>query len=253
MDDSPPTDATRGLLISKLNWWTSDDDIISAVSQAGTVDDLNLTSIAFLEAKNNGKSRGECFILFNTIEKAWITKKYIENNDIAGLRATVEYSPAVTNPFLATQVQRAFKPSNRSVSDINSQQATSTRNRPYVYSNSGRLREGTDLKTTRYEIVLVILEIENEKDRARGTVLGAGNDRIQAETGIGIEIEIQEDVQEVVRIPVHARARITTKEIGEIINAIEVENDKSAIGVEITFTTIKRKKVEDPMIIVNQM
>lgn len=56
-DDRPSDpDATTALLISDLNWWTTDDDVRGWVNQAGSEDELK--DVTFSEHKVNGKSKG---------------------------------------------------------------------------------------------------------------------------------------------------------------------------------------------------
>lgn len=56
--DERPVDpgATTALLISDLNWWTTDDDIRGWTRQANCEDELK--DITFSEHKVNGKSKG---------------------------------------------------------------------------------------------------------------------------------------------------------------------------------------------------
>jgi len=56
--DERPLDpgATPALLISDLNWWTTEDDIRGWANQAGCEDELK--EITFSEHKVNGKSKG---------------------------------------------------------------------------------------------------------------------------------------------------------------------------------------------------
>jgi len=56
-DDAPiDRDGTSAIMISDLNWWTTDDDIRGWINQAGCEDKLK--EITFSEHKVNGKSKG---------------------------------------------------------------------------------------------------------------------------------------------------------------------------------------------------
>lgn len=57
-DSGRPTDpgATLALMISELNWWTTDDDIRGWLKQGGL--ETHIRDITFSEHKVNGKSKG---------------------------------------------------------------------------------------------------------------------------------------------------------------------------------------------------
>lgn len=56
--DERPIDhgATTALMISELNWWTTEDDIRGWANEAGAEDELK--DVTFSEHKVNGKSKG---------------------------------------------------------------------------------------------------------------------------------------------------------------------------------------------------
>jgi hypothetical protein len=56
--DDRPIDpgATTALLISELNWWTTDEDVRGWANQTNCEDELK--DITFSEHKVNGKSKG---------------------------------------------------------------------------------------------------------------------------------------------------------------------------------------------------
>jgi hypothetical protein len=57
-EDDRPVDAnaTAAIMISELNWWTTDDDIRGWLRRAGTENDIK--ELTFSEHKVNGKSKG---------------------------------------------------------------------------------------------------------------------------------------------------------------------------------------------------
>lgn len=56
--DDRPTEpgATNALLVSELQWWTTEDDVRSWIRDAAVEDELN--DVTFSEHKVNGKSKG---------------------------------------------------------------------------------------------------------------------------------------------------------------------------------------------------
>ncbi|KAE8147804.1 hypothetical protein BDV25DRAFT_159612 [Aspergillus avenaceus] len=101
LDDRPADpDATPALLISDLYWWTTDDDIRGWVRQADCEDELK--DVTFSEHKVNGKSKGQAFLEFITLQAATATKHKIETFSVTGStgrRHTVNYTNPQPNPF----------------------------------------------------------------------------------------------------------------------------------------------------------
>ncbi|KAI1819956.1 hypothetical protein F4861DRAFT_543420 [Xylaria intraflava] len=102
--DDRPIDpgATNCLLLSDLNWWSTDDDIRGWVAQAACEDELK--DITFSEHKVNGKSKGQAYLEFSSQQAATAAKHQIESAGLEGAQPggkkhSVIYSSPVTNPF----------------------------------------------------------------------------------------------------------------------------------------------------------
>ncbi|TGJ79945.1 hypothetical protein E0Z10_g8813, partial [Xylaria hypoxylon] len=102
--DDRPIDpgATNCLLLSDLNWWTTDDDIRGWVTHASCEDELK--DITFSEHKVNGKSKGQAYLEFSSQQAATAAKHEIESTGTdsaqpGGKKHNVIYSSPVTNPF----------------------------------------------------------------------------------------------------------------------------------------------------------
>ncbi|KAI1300427.1 hypothetical protein F5Y03DRAFT_397145 [Xylaria venustula] len=102
--DDRPIDpgATTCLLLSDLNWWTTDDDIRGWVTYASCEDELK--DITFSEHKVNGKSKGQAYIEFTSQQAATAAKHQIESAGTedaqpGGKKHNVIYSSPHTNPF----------------------------------------------------------------------------------------------------------------------------------------------------------
>lgn len=102
--DDRPIDpgATNCLLLSDLNWWTTDDDIRGWVTHALCEDELK--DITFSEHKVNGKSKGQAYLEFSSQQAATAAKHQIESagtegTQPGGKKHNVIYSSPVTNPF----------------------------------------------------------------------------------------------------------------------------------------------------------
>ncbi|KAI0384347.1 hypothetical protein F5Y04DRAFT_277718 [Hypomontagnella monticulosa] len=102
--DDRPIDpgATSALLLSELQWWTTDDDIRGWIRQASCEDELK--DITFSEHKVNGKSKGQAYVEFTSQQAATATKRCIESSTSetaapGGKKMTVIYTSNTTNPF----------------------------------------------------------------------------------------------------------------------------------------------------------
>ncbi|KAI1436912.1 hypothetical protein GGR50DRAFT_692636 [Xylaria sp. CBS 124048] len=94
--------ATNCLLLSDLNWWSTDDDIRGWLAQAECEGDLK--DITFSEHKVNGKSKGQAYLEFSSQQAATAAKHQIEWAAVeipqpGGKKPSVIYSSPVTNPF----------------------------------------------------------------------------------------------------------------------------------------------------------
>ncbi|KNC97869.1 uncharacterized protein SPPG_06862 [Spizellomyces punctatus DAOM BR117] len=99
----PPaaSNASRALYVEELTWWTSDDDMRLAISEAGVVDQLVPNELSFAEHRVNGKSKGICYLPFATAEAAARAKEFFEQIEIHGRKPVVKWVPATQhgNPF----------------------------------------------------------------------------------------------------------------------------------------------------------
>ncbi|KAL1875149.1 hypothetical protein VTK73DRAFT_10286 [Phialemonium thermophilum] len=102
--DDRPVDpgATSALLVSELNWWTTDDDIRGWARQADCEGELK--DITFSEHKVNGKSKGQAYVEFTSQQAATALKHKIdalnsESTQPAQKRHTAIYTSPTNNPF----------------------------------------------------------------------------------------------------------------------------------------------------------
>ncbi|KAI8820101.1 uncharacterized protein EV422DRAFT_620504 [Fimicolochytrium jonesii] len=96
-----PGGGSRALLVSELSWWTTDDDIKLAISEAGVTEQLLANELSFSEHRVNGKSKGICYIPFQTQEATALAKEFFETIEIHGRKPIVKYVPPSqqSNPF----------------------------------------------------------------------------------------------------------------------------------------------------------
>ncbi|OQD83343.1 hypothetical protein PENANT_c017G00122 [Penicillium antarcticum] len=87
--------ATNALLISDMNWWTTDDDVRGWVNRAGAEQELK--DVTFSEHKVNGKSKGQAFVEFSNPQAATATKHSIDSDP--ALKLPVQYTSPHSNPF----------------------------------------------------------------------------------------------------------------------------------------------------------
>ncbi|KAI1772745.1 hypothetical protein F4818DRAFT_138456 [Hypoxylon cercidicola] len=102
--DDRPIDpgATSALLLSDLQWWTTDDDIRSWIRRASSEDELK--DITFSEHKVNGKSKGQTYVEFTSQQAATAVKRQIEvmsseSTQPGVKKITLIYTSPTNNPF----------------------------------------------------------------------------------------------------------------------------------------------------------
>ncbi|XXH03161.1 hypothetical protein Hte_009557 [Hypoxylon texense] len=102
--DDRPIDpgATSALLLSDLQWWTTDDDIRSWIRRASCEDELK--DITFSEHKVNGKSKGQTYIEFTSQQAATAVKRQVEamgseSTQPGVKKMTIIYTSPTNNPF----------------------------------------------------------------------------------------------------------------------------------------------------------
>ncbi|CAI6014346.1 unnamed protein product [Clonostachys chloroleuca] len=103
-EDDLPIDpgATTALMVSELNWWTTDDDIRGWLKQGGCEDGVK--DLTFSEHKVNGKSKGQIFIEFSTVAASSSAKHLIDRMPADGghlgqKKISTQYWNPNINPF----------------------------------------------------------------------------------------------------------------------------------------------------------
>ncbi|KAI8920897.1 hypothetical protein DFJ77DRAFT_447763 [Powellomyces hirtus] len=92
---------SRALLVEDLTWWTSDEDIKLALTEAGVADQLVANELSFSEHRVNGKSKGACYIPFSSSEATARSMDFFSQIEIHGRKPTVKILPPnhQGNPF----------------------------------------------------------------------------------------------------------------------------------------------------------
>ncbi|KAJ3324426.1 hypothetical protein HDV06_006837 [Boothiomyces sp. JEL0866] len=99
----------QGVLLRNLNWWTSDQDILTVLTDSLLIDELIPGEFGFAETKLNGKSTGKCFLLFKDEASATKAKNALETKlsepefAIKDLKIDLTPSNVTVNPFVQTE------------------------------------------------------------------------------------------------------------------------------------------------------
>ncbi|KJZ79354.1 hypothetical protein HIM_01505 [Hirsutella minnesotensis 3608] len=94
--------ATSAVMISELNWWTTDDDIRGWLRKAECEDEVK--ELTFSEHKVNGKSKGQAYVEFVSRQAATAAKHYVDQfagdaSQSAQKKMTTSYWNPGMNPF----------------------------------------------------------------------------------------------------------------------------------------------------------
>ncbi|PTB70464.1 hypothetical protein BBK36DRAFT_1137135 [Trichoderma citrinoviride] len=94
--------ATAAIMISELNWWTTDDDIRGWLRKANC--EREVKELTFSEHKVNGKSKGQAYVEFHTRQASTAAKRYIDTVASEGVqpgqkKMTISYWNPGVNPF----------------------------------------------------------------------------------------------------------------------------------------------------------
>nr|POE90209.1 hypothetical protein CFP56_20676 [Quercus suber] len=108
VDDRPVDQgATTALKLAELHWWTNEEDLRQFCAEADA--ESELTELAFGEHKINGKSKGEAYLEFSSLQAATATKHVIvraaQVKEESGVKKTpfTVYFTAGGNPFRTAQ------------------------------------------------------------------------------------------------------------------------------------------------------
>ncbi|PHH87541.1 hypothetical protein CDD83_8731 [Cordyceps sp. RAO-2017] len=94
--------ATSAVMISELNWWTTDDDIRGWLRKADC--EAEVKELTFSEHKVNGKSKGQAYVEFQSRQAATAARHYIDQIGNDGAQPTQKkvstsyWNPGM-NPF----------------------------------------------------------------------------------------------------------------------------------------------------------
>lgn len=92
--------ATNALMLSDLQWWTTEDDIRGWTNECGVEDELK--EITFSEHKVNGKSKGQAYVEFASPQASTALRHKIEamtSGQSSTRRYAVVFTNAAHNPF----------------------------------------------------------------------------------------------------------------------------------------------------------
>ncbi|PHH66411.1 hypothetical protein CDD81_7466 [Ophiocordyceps australis] len=102
-DDRPmDSNATTAIMVSDVNWWTTDDDIRGWLKKAECEGEVK--ELTFSEHKVNGKSKGQAYVEFQSRQAASAAKHYIDhlvgdNPQQAQKHLSTSYWNPGMNPF----------------------------------------------------------------------------------------------------------------------------------------------------------